>query len=98
MRPKKPHHLWTVFTGHEPVAVVAATKPEDAWKIVMALYERNDLKGEPTCTRVLPCTRPQAKRVLKQADSLGVNRFMARLSDGVFMTRIGGLAVDSIAA
>lgn len=99
MKAKKQQYLWTVFTNHEPVAVVAATVQEDAWKIVNALYERNDLQGDPSSASVQPCTGHQSKKVLRQADRMGVGTsFLARLGEGVFMTNIGGLTFERAAA
>ncbi|MDK9721604.1 MAG: hypothetical protein OEL53_10510 [Rhodospirillales bacterium] len=61
MKAKKQHYLWTVFTNHEPVAVVAATVQEDAWKIVKALYDRNDLPGDPANASVHPAPAIRAR-------------------------------------
>jgi hypothetical protein len=85
--------LWTVFSGHRLVAVVVAEGIEGAKRIVAALAERNDLPAKTGDTKVLPATKRQANKVLKQAESMGVaNQFMAFLMPGIFMTGIGGLS------
>jgi hypothetical protein len=84
--------LWTVFSDHRLVAVVVAEGIDGAKRIVTALSERNDLPSRPGDTRVLPATKRQANKVLKQAESMGVaNQFLAFLMPGIFMTGIGGL-------
>lgn len=99
MKAKRQQFLWMVFTNREPVAVVAATGLEDAWKIVKALFERNDLAGDPANASVQPCTGHQSKKVLRQADRMGVGSgFLARLGEGVFMTNMGGLTFERAAA
>lgn len=85
--------LWTVFSDQGPIAVVVADGIEGARRIVAALISRNDLPARAEATRVLPATKRQAKKVLRQAESMGVgSQFMAFLMPGVFMTCIGGLS------
>ena len=85
--------LWTVFTDHRLVAVVVADKLDGARRIVAALAERNDLPDRPDRTRVIPCTRRQAAKVLRQADTMGIgDRFLAFLAGGFFLTGLGDLS------
>ncbi|MBF0168480.1 MAG: hypothetical protein HQL45_12705 [Alphaproteobacteria bacterium] len=85
--------LWTVFTDHRLVAVVVADKLDGARRIVAALAERNDLPDRPEKTLVMPCTRRQAAKVLRQADTMGIgDRFLAFLASGVFLTGLGELS------
>jgi hypothetical protein len=86
-------NLWTVFSEHRLVAVVAADKIEGARRIVAALTERNDLPARAEGTRVLPATKRQATKVLRQAETMGIgDQFLAFLTPGIFMTGIGGLS------
>lgn len=85
-------NLWTVFNDHRLVAVVAAERIDGARKIVAALEQRNDLPAMTQDTRVLPATKRQINKVMRQAESMGVgNQFLAFIMPGVFMTGIGGL-------
>lgn len=85
--------LWTVFSDHGPVAVVVADGIEGAKRIVAALISRNDLPAKAETARVLPATKRQANKVLRQAESMGLGtQFLAFLMPGVFMTGIGGLS------
>ncbi|MBF0268357.1 MAG: hypothetical protein HQL44_07170 [Alphaproteobacteria bacterium] len=85
--------LWTVFSDHRLVAVVAADRIEGAHHIVAALEQRNDLPARPDGVRVMPCGKRQANKVLRQAELMGIgNQFLAFLMPGIFMTGIGGLS------
>lgn len=85
-------NFWTVFNDHRLVAVVTAERIDGARKIVAALEQRNDLPAMTQDSRVLPATKRQINKVMRQAESMGVgNQFLAFIMPGVFMTGIGGL-------
>lgn len=84
--------LWSVRTGHRPLAVVAARHPDGARSIVAALVDYGDLPRSAMSAYLEPCPAGQARRTLSQARSLGLgDRFLACLSSGMFLTAIGGL-------
>ncbi len=83
--------LWTVFADHLPVAVVAATCATDAWRIVAALDDHDDLPKRRRGTEIAPCPPSETNRIQRQARKLGVsNEFLACLRGGMFLTSIGG--------
>ncbi len=85
--------LWTVFTDRNPVAVVAADQCEDAWRIVAALADHDDLPGDRISTDIRRCPRRQQARTVSLAKSLGcADTFLACLGGGAFLTSIGGFS------
>ncbi len=89
--------LWTVYSDRKPVAVVAADRSEDAWRIVEALADHDDLPGDRTRTDIIRCLPGQEARTVSLANSLGcADTFLACLGGGAFLTSIGGLSLDRI--
>ena len=86
--------LWAVLSDHQPVAVVAAEAPENAWRIVVALAEHCDLPGQSPRPQVVPCPPSQRRETLTRARALGCGEsFLACVRGGMFLTHIDGLAL-----
>ena len=86
--------LWTVLADHQPVAVVAAEAPENAWRIVTALADHYDLPRQGGAPRVVPCPPLQRRETLTRAHALGCgDSFLACVRGGMFLTHIDGLAL-----
>lgn len=88
--------LWTVLADRQPVAVVAAERPDEAWRIVAALDDHDDLPKMRRETDIALCSARVASRILKLAGSLGcAATFLACVKDGMFMTYVGGLSLET---
>jgi len=88
-----------VLADNVPVAVVAASRKGDAWKIVAALADHDDLPPRRVDTVLRLCLPEQATLLHRRADALGIaGRFLACLRNGLFLTYIGGLTLGNAVA
>lgn len=86
--------LWRVRADHIPLAVVAADHPDHARSIVAALIDHGDLPHSAATAPLEPCPARQTRSTLSLAQSLGLTGgFLACLSNGMFLTAIGGLSL-----
>lgn len=85
--------LWTVLADHHPVAVIAATGPDDAWKIVSALDAHEDLPSSRQDIRIVPSSPALREQTLSRAVQLGcADQFLACVRGGMFLTYIDGVS------
>ncbi len=90
-----PRALWTVLADHQPAAVVAAERRAEAWRIVAALDDHDDLPKQRRETNLVPCPPEMASETLGLAQSLGcATTFLACIKGGMFLTEIGGLSLE----
>lgn len=91
--------LWTVLVDRRPIAVIAAASRSDAWHVVAALADHDDLPPDRHWTALAPCPPDQAAVILEQATALNIaDRFIAYLKGGAFLTFLGGLALPVLEA
>ncbi len=90
--------LWTVLVDHQPVAVVAAHRSEEAWRIVAALDDQGDLPRRRNEIEIARCPPRQTTKTVNLARTLGcADTFLACLGDSMFMIAIGGLSPQAVA-
>ncbi len=88
-------NLWTVLADLKPVAVVAADRNEEAWRIVTALADHGDLPGDRRNTDIVPCLPALAAKTLSAANRLGcADTFLACVREMMFLTAIGGMVPE----
>jgi len=84
--------LWTVLADEKPVAVVAARRKREAWRILAALVDQEDLPPDCSTPHLVPCSPEMAGEIWLRARRLGIaERFLARVTNGAFITFIGAL-------
>lgn len=89
--------LWTVLADRRPVAVVAAARLDEAWAVVDALADHDDLPPGRHRTDIMPCPPKEAARIMRRAIAAQVaDRFVAYITGGLFVTFLGGLSLPTI--
>ncbi|NFV79421.1 hypothetical protein [Magnetospirillum aberrantis] len=89
--------FWSVRSDQQPLAIIAADRPELARTIVEALIDHGDLPQSAASAELDPCPARQARRTLSKARALGLRSgFLAYVAGGIFFTAIGGLTLPSV--